>query len=353
VRPAQLPADLPTFAGRESELSQLSGMLSPGGESPGTISICAIDGMPGIGKTTFAIHWAHRIADHFADGQLYLNLRGFDSSDSATAPTDALRALMYSLGVPAGQTPDSLDACAGMYRSVLARKRVLIVLDNARNVEQIRPLLPASQGCLVIATSRNSLAGLVMTEGALRLTLSLPTLCAAREALERRLGANRVAAEPEAMEEIIHLCGRLPLALAIVCARATAHPGFTLASIAADLRRRQDRLDTFGTAGVAADVRTVFSWSYRRLSPQACRLLRLLSLQPAADITATAGASLLDAPPEEANMLIAELTSASLLTEDQPGRYSWHSLIRAYATELSGRICHPGPHGSGWAGARW
>jgi hypothetical protein len=220
-----------------------------------------------------------------------------------------------------------------MYRSVLAKQRVLIVFDNARDVRQVRPLLPGSPGCLVITTSRNPLTGLAMTDGARLLRLDLLSLPTAREALERRLGADRIAAEPDAVEEIIRLCGRLPLALAIVAARA-AHPRVTLAAIAADLRRTQGRLDGFDAAGVAADARTVFSWSYRQLSPQACRLFRLLSLQPTADITAAASASLLGVPPDGAGRLIAELTSTALLTEHQPGRYSFHDLIRAYAREL-------------------
>jgi DNA-binding SARP family transcriptional activator len=334
VPPAQLPADLPTFAGREAELRQVSRMLSPDSESP-LVAICAIDGMAGIGKTTFAIHWAHRVAEHFEDGQLYLNLHGFDSSASPMPPADALGTLLCSLGLPARYIPHDLDARAGMYRSVLAGKHVLIVLDNARDVEQIRPLLPGSPVCLVIATSRTPLAGLAMTEGVRLLTLELPSRLTARETLERRLGVDRIAAEPEAVEEIIQVCGRLPLALATVAARATAHPGFTLASIATDLRRTRGGLDAFGTAGVAADVRTAFSWSYRHLTPQACRLFRLLSLQPAADITVAASASLLGAAPETANNLMAELTSTALITEHQPGRYALHGLTRAYAAELS------------------
>ena len=309
-------------------------MLSPDSESP-LVAICAIDGLAGIGKTTFAIHWAHRVAKHFADGQLYLNLHGFDASASAMTPADALGTLLYSLGLPAGHIPDDLDARAGLYRSVLAGRRVLLVLDNARDVEQVRPLLPGSPGCLVIATSRNPLAGLAMTEGARLLTLKLPSVATARQTLERRLGADRIAAEPEAAEQIIQLCGRLPLALAIVAARATAHPDFTLASIATDLRRTQGRLDAFSTAGVTADARTVFSWSYHHLSPQACRLFRLLSLQPATDITIAAAASLLGTPPEEASQLMPELTSTALITQHQPGRYAFHELTRAYATELS------------------
>ena len=217
-------------------------------------------------------HWAHPVAKHFDDGQLYLNLHGFDSSASAMTPADALGALLYSLGPPAGHVPGDLDAQADLYRSVLAAKHVLIVLENARDAGQVRPLLSGSPGCLVIATSRNPRAGLAMTEGARLLTLKLPSVLTARETLERRLGADRVAAEPAAAEEIIQLCGRLPLALAIVAARAAAHSDFTLASIVTDLRRTWGRLDVFGTAGVAVDARTVFSWSYRHLTPHACHL---------------------------------------------------------------------------------
>ena len=333
VPPAQLPADLPTFAGREPELLRVSKMLSPGGESP-LVAICAIDGMAGIGKTTFAIHWAHHVAKHFEDGQLYLNLHGFDASASPVTPAEALGALLYSLGLPAEHIPGDLDTKASMYRSVLAGKHVLILLDNARDVEQVRPLLPGSPGCLVIATSRNPLAGLAMTEGAWLLTLKLPSVLTARETLERRLGVDRVAAEPAPVEEIIQLSGRLPLALAIVAARAAAHPDFTLASIATDLRRTRGRLDAFGIAGVAADARTVFSWSYHHLTPQACRLFRLLSLHPATAITVAASASLLGDAPETASRLMAELTSTALITEHQPGRYAFHELTRAYAAEL-------------------
>ena len=332
VPPAQLPADLSSFAGREAELEQVAQVLGADGGCP-TVAICVIDGMAGIGKTTFAIHWAHRAARHFGDGQLYLDLRGFDSSGTATAPEDALYALLCSLGVPAAQVPDGLDARAGMYRSVLAGRRVLIVLDNARDVRQVRPLLPGTAGCLVIATSRNPLTGLAMTDGARLLTLKLPSVSTARETLELRLGADRVAAEPESVAEIIRLCGQLPLALAIVAARA-AHPGFTLGSIAAELQRTRSRLDALGPSGLAADARTVFSWSYDHLSPRACCLFRLLSLHPAADITVAASASLLGVPPDEANRLMAELANTSLLTEYRPGRYCCHDLIRAYASEL-------------------
>ncbi|GAA4620388.1 hypothetical protein GCM10023196_004170 [Actinoallomurus vinaceus] len=337
VPPAQLPADLPVFVGREEELSFLSEALGPGGEPPGA-GVCAIAGMPGIGKTTFAVHWAHLVAKHFADGQMFLDLRGFDASASPTTPADALRALLCSLGIATELLPDSLDALVAMHRSLLADKRVLIVLDNAHDVEQIRPLLPGSPGSLVVATSRNPLTGLAVAQGAQLLTLDLFPPATAKEVLRRRLGAARVAAEPEAVEQIIRLSGRLPLALALLSARAVAHPDFPLASIADDLRRtrgRRGHLDVFGAAGGAADARSVFSWSYRRLSPPARRMFRLLSLRPGPDVTAAAAAGLLDVQPEEASRLIAELTGTSLFAEDRPGRYFCHPLVSAYAGELS------------------
>ena len=185
----------------------------------------------------------------------------------------------------------------------------------------------------MIATSRNPLTGLAMTDGARLVTLNLPSVSTARETLERRLGADRIAAEPGAVEEIIRLCGQLPLALAIVSARA-AHPGFTLDSVAAELQRTQSRLDALGPAGVAADARTVFSWSYHHLSPQACRLSGSCHCTRRPTSPRAASASLLGAPPDEANRLMAELTNTSLLTEYRPGRYSFHDLIRAYAAEL-------------------
>ena len=335
VPPAQLPADLPTFADCEAELAQPPEALSPAVGLPAAVAVCAITGMAGIGKTAFAVHWAHRLAGRFGDGQLYINLRGFDPGDPPVAPADALATLLCSLGVPAGGIPDGLDARTGMYRSILAGQRVLIVLDNARDGQQVRPLLPGSPGCLVMVTSRNPLAGLVMTEGARLVTLKLPTAEVARDALKRRLGRDRVAAEPAAVTDIIELCGRLPLALAAVSARAAAHPGFTLASVAADLRRTRWRLDAFAAAGMAADPRSVFSWSYRQLSPRAGRLFRLLPAQPAADITPAASARLLGVSPAEANRLVVELTNAGLLTEHRPGRYLFHDLVRAYAAELS------------------
>ena len=216
--PRQLPAATCGFAGRSIELQRLTALLD-NMASVGTMVISAVDGMPGIGKTALAVHWAHQVADRFPDGQLYVNLRGFDPGGLPVPAVEAIRGFLDAFGIPAEQIPQSLDAQASLYRSRLARRRVLVVLDNARDVEQVRPLLPGSPGCLVLITSRNQLTGLI-AEGAHPLTLNLPSNAEAQQLLERRLGSDRLAAEPMSARSIIDLCGRLPLALSIVAARA-------------------------------------------------------------------------------------------------------------------------------------
>jgi tetratricopeptide (TPR) repeat protein len=237
--------------------------------------------------------------------------------------------------VPAARIPDGLEAQAGLYRSLLAGRRVLVVLDNALDAEQVRPLLPGSPGCLAVVTSRRHLTGLVAAEGAHPLTLDLLTADGARDLLTRRLGANRVASELEAADDIIAGCARLPLALAIAAARAATHPGFPLAVIAAELREASRALDPFDGGDLAIDVRAVFSWSYRTLSPDAARLFRLLGLHRGPDVAIPAVASLAAIGVRRARALLSELTGAHLLTEHRPGRYAFHDLLRAYAGELA------------------
>lgn len=334
VFPAQLPADLQAFAGRESELSFLSEIHEAAAQSPCSVAICVIGGMPGVGKSAVAVHWAHRVADRFADGQLFLDLRGFDAGGRPTAPSEALRLLLTSLGTPQDSIPDSLDARAAMYRSILSGKRVLVVLDNARDTEQVRPLLPGSPGCLVLATSRDPLSGLAVAPGARLLTLEPPSRHEAWDILQRRLGRARLDAESAAVQEIITLCDRLPLALACVSVRAVARPAFPLAAIVEELRRTPGRLDMLAVAGGAADPREAFFWSYRYLSPQARRLFRAVSSRRAV-VTCPIAARWLGIQPEQALRLITELTNVSLLTEYQPGCYQPHVLVQAYAAELS------------------
>jgi DNA-binding SARP family transcriptional activator len=333
-RPAQLPADLASFAGRRGELIRLHSLLE-GSKSATGLVVAAIDGMAGVGKTALAVHWAHQVADRFPDGQLYANLRGFDAAKDASAAGEVLRGFLDALGVPPQRVPADVDAQASMYRSILSGRRMLVLLDNARDMEQVRPLLPGSPGCVVVVTSRNRMPGLIAAHDAR--TVSLDAFCAeeARQALALRLGPERTAAEPEAVEEIIDRCAGLPLAMAVVAARATLYPNLPLAEIASELRDARRRLDTLSIDGATADVRAVLSWSYRLLSEPARRLFRLLSVHGGPDFSRNAVASLAGVPRAGARRLITELTGARLLTESRPGRFTAHDLTQVYAAELS------------------
>jgi tetratricopeptide (TPR) repeat protein len=334
--PARLPADLPTFVGRSGELARAATLLPADAEPPETVVVGAITGMAGIGKTTLAVHWAHRVAGRFPDGQVYLDLRGFDPAGPVMEPVEAIRTVLSALDVPASAVPSGIDAQAAYYRSLLAQRRVLILLDNARDTEQIRPLLPGAPGCLVIVTSRNRLSGLVAREGAHAVSLDLLSGNEAHDFLARRLGRSRLAAEPRAAREIVGHCAGLPLALAIVSARAESGPEVPLAEFAAELRASRGSLDAFGGCGDTIGTRTIFSWSYRALSADAARMFRLLSLHPGPDLATAAAASLAAMTPRLAQRSLAELTRAHLLTERRRGRFSCHELLRAYAAELTG-----------------
>jgi len=334
--PRQLPAAPRSFVGRHAEvivLSRLAEQAGAPGGSPGTVVISAIDGMAGVGKTALALHWAHQVADQFPDGQLYCDLRGFDPSGTPVPPQEAIRGFLGAFQVPPEQVPASLANAAGLYRSLVAGQKMLIVLDNARDADQVRPLLPASLGCLVVVTSRRQLAGLAAVEGARLLNLDVLTAAEARELLTRRLGPERAAAEPHAVDELAVLCGRLPLALAITAARAATQPDHPLSTLAAELRGEQGRLDALDTADPNATVRAVFSWSHRQLDVPAAQLFRMLGLHPGPDVTIPAAAGLTGTRQDAARRALRELTAANLLTERLPGRYALHDLLRAYAAE--------------------
>ncbi|MFE6946581.1 AfsR/SARP family transcriptional regulator [Streptomyces chartreusis] len=334
TKPGQLPADLPSFAGRFSELVHINSLL-PNGEPPSSMAVCVIAGMAGVGKTTLAVHWAHQVSHLFPDGQLYINLRGFEPSKGVTDPSVAVGTLLDALGVPTHRVPADLDAQAALYRSLLEGRRLLIVLDNARDSEQVRPLLPGTPGCLVIITSRNQLSGLVATYGAQPLPLGLLPAQEAREVLRTRLGAARLDAEPAAVNDIIDSCARLPLALAIVAARAAVHPDFSLAAIAEDLRESQGSLDAFNDTDPSTDVRAVFSWSYQVLSAEAARLFRMIGMCSGFDLTPAVAATLCGLPAKDTRGLLQDLVHAHLLMERAPNRYSLHDLLRSYAAELT------------------
>jgi len=330
--PAQLPPDLRGFVGRSDDLRRLDEILDDAQTQP-SATVCVITGTAGVGKTSLAVHWAHRIRDSFPDGQLYVNLRGFDPDGVAMAPAEAIHRFLDALGVPPERVPTDLDAQASLYRSELDGRRMLILLDNARNSSQVRPLLPGTANALTIVTSRSQMSSLVAVNAAQPLALAEFTGDEARQLLAHRLGPGRVAAEPAAVERIVTRCARLPLALTIAATRA-ARPGLSLAGVAADLAD-DDRLDVLSAGDPVSEVRTAFSWSYDALTPAAAELFRLLALHPDADMSVPAAASLAGAPRPRAHSLLAELTRAGLLTEQPAGRYTFHDLLRVYAAGLS------------------
>jgi DNA-binding SARP family transcriptional activator len=331
--PAQLPQDPAGFVGRTTHLRQLDALLT-NGPAATTAMIGVITGTAGVGKTTLAVHWAHRVRNRFPDGQLYLNLHGFDAV-GRTSQAEAVRTLLEMLRVPTDQIPTTLEAQSGLYRSILAGRQMLIVLDNAHDADQVRPLLPGVSSSMVLITSRDEFTSLVAIEGAHPLPLDLLSAQDARELLICRLGAARVAAEPDMVDDIIAGCARLPLALAIAAARAATHPELSLGTLAGEPREPGSGLDAFDGGDQVTRVRTVFSWSYRTLTPEAARLFRLLGLHPGPDIAAPAAASLAGCPPGQVRQLLTELSRAHMVTGNPHGRYTFHDLLRAYATELA------------------
>jgi DNA-binding SARP family transcriptional activator/tetratricopeptide (TPR) repeat protein len=335
VVPRQLPAAAVYFAGRAAELKALDELVGQAANTDGRGVVWLIAGTAGVGKTTLAVHWAHRVADRFPDGQLYVNLRSFGPDGRPVTAGEAIRGMLRTMQVPSAHIPESLDAQAALYRSMLAGQRILVLLDNAGDADQVRPLLPASPGCLVLVTSRRQLTGLVASEGARLLSLDVLSEADACELLVGRLGAQRVMAEPEAATELAGLCAGLPLALSIAAARAAARLGLPLAELAAELRSDEGRLDALGTEDASSSVREVLFWSCRQLSDLAARMFRLLGLHPGLDISAPAAASLAGITVPQARRALAELTGAHLVAEAAPGRFGFHDLLRAYASELA------------------
>jgi DNA-binding SARP family transcriptional activator len=340
--PRQLPAAVAHFTGRQDELKALTLQLDRSADTSESVTIWAIVGTAGIGKTALALRWAHRVAARFPDGQLYANLRGFGPGVPAPAG-EVISGFLGALGVPPAEVPAQLEAQAALYRSILAGRSMLVVLDNARDAEQVRPLLPGSPACVVLVTSRNHLTGLVVAEGAYPLSLDLLTDADAADLLARRLGSARLSAEPEAARKLVGLCARLPLALAVVGGRAASHPEVPLGSIVAELRTA--RLDALATGEAATDLRAVLSWSYGRLSDPAAAMFRRLATAPGTDITAASAARLADLDLRQARASLAELARAHVVEEQAPGRFTINDLLRAYALERASADGAPGPGG--------
>jgi DNA-binding SARP family transcriptional activator len=328
--PAHLPADAPGFAGRRDELRALHGMLDPDSGSP---PILIISGTAGVGKTALAIRFGREVAKRFPDGQLYLNLRGFDPSLAPVEPAAALRFILDAIGVPPRSIPSDTEGRSALFRSVADGKRMLIVLDNAADAMQVRPMLPGSAYCLVVVTSRSDLAGLVAADGAMPVSLDVLDDGEARELLVRRLGGERVLAEPEAADQIIAACARLPLALSIAVGRAASRPALALEDLGAELQQARNSLDALEVGDAVTDVRAVISWSYDRLSGSAAEMFRLLGVHPGPDISLSAAASLAALPRPEAGAALRELVRTHMVAEREHGRYTFHDLLRAYAAE--------------------
>jgi DNA-binding SARP family transcriptional activator len=336
--PRQLPAPVRGFTGRAAELDKLSRLLDDASpEPPGPVLISAIDGTAGVGKTALAVHWAHQVAVRFPDGQLYVNLRGYDPGQPVRA-SDALAGFLRALGVPGQDVPADDDERAARYRTLLAGRRLLVVLDNASDVEQVRLLLPGSPGCVAVVTSRDSLTGLVVREGAQRLDLGLLPPAEAVGLLRALIGG-RVDDDRAAAEALAERCCRLPLALRLAGELAVARSAASLNDLAdelADQQRRLDLLDADGDPRTA--VRAVFSWSYQQLDTAAARAFRLLGLHPGPDCDVYAVAALTGGSLPQARALLGRLLRANLVQEAGSGRVAMHDLLRAYAAGLAGRF---------------
>ncbi|GIF17135.1 helix-turn-helix domain-containing protein [Actinoplanes teichomyceticus] len=324
VVPRQLPAASPAHVGRRAALAALDQLLV----TPCRLAV--VQGPAGIGKSTLALHWAHRVASRFPDGQLYLDLQGYGPAPAPLGVADALCRLLDGFGVPAARIPADTDARAALLRSVTADRSFLLVLDNARDADQVRPLLPGAPGAVTVVTSRADHAGLVTTAAARLVPLGLFHERDAIDLLTHHLGAERVAAEPAAVSAIIGRCARLPLALAIIAGRGAARADFPLS----ELTGGPSVLDELTGDDVGADFRTVISWSYRLLSTSAARLFRLLGAAPGRDIGPAAAASLAGTPVRATRRDLRELTAAHLAHEHRSGRYQVHALLRSYAVEL-------------------
>lgn len=328
VVPQQLPADLAGFTGRADGIKALDGLL----EESGSPTVLALHGGGGIGKTTLAVHWAHRVKERFPDGQLFVDLRGYGPG-SPTAPAEALDGLLRGLGISGAQIPEGVDPRSALLRSTLADRRVLIILDNARDAEQVRPLLPGAGGPAVVVTSRSQLRGLATREGAKRIAVETLSGHESVTLLRDRLSDHEVL--DDVLVELAELCGHLPLALAIAAERAGRSKDGALDELFGELRAERDRLDALDSGeDASSNLRSVFSWSYNALDPDTARMFRLIGLHPVNQFSGTAAAALAGSPLPQARKLLDRLVEANLLQADGDGRYAVHDLVRDYANEL-------------------
>ncbi len=334
--PRQLPRAKGRFVGREGVLVELTALSRSPTSAAAMITV--ITGQGGIGKTTLALHWSHAMIEDFPDGQLYVDLLGFAASGQIRTVGEVVRGFLVGLGIPDAEIPSATDDQLALFRTVTRDRQLLLLLDNARNVDQVRPLLPSGPGCGVLITSRDQLAGLVATDGAQLIPLGLFDDDECRDLLAGHIGAERIANDQAGLSKIVETCGRLPLALSIAAARVAGRPQLTLAGAVESLFDPQRGLDALDAGDAAGDVRQVFSWSYSTLEPDEARLFRLLSVHPGPDLSAAAAASLAAIESPTALRLLDRLITANLIMEQLPGRYQLHDLVRQYALELCDSI---------------
>jgi hypothetical protein len=326
----QLPLAVDNFVGRAEELAELGRIF--GHKRPGLIA--AVTGPAGVGKTALAVHWAHSASENFPDGQLYVDLRGFDP-ESPLQPGQALAGFLRAIGVPGPEIPRDLAERAALYRSLLSGRRMLIVLDNARDVEQVRSLLPGAPACAVLVTSRDSLTGLVAGHGGHRVQLDLLPSGDATELL-RALVGTQVDTAPGAAAALVEHCAGLPLALRIAAELLWQWPGNSLAELTAELTPGRSPLDLLDAGDdVRTSIRAVFSWSSSRLPGEAAQAFRLLGLHPGVDLQVDALAALTGTASPQARHTVGVLVRANLIQHGGRGRYGMHPLLRTYAGELA------------------
>ncbi len=343
--PRQLPAGVGHFTGRENEIKLLDELLDSPARSGGAVVVTAVRGMAGVGKTALAVHWARTVADRFPDGQLYVNLRGFDPDGTPVTAQDVIGWFLAALGVPGAAIPAEPEAREGLYSSVLASRRILLVLDNARDAAQVRPLLAGGPSCFALVTSRSTMVALAATQGARLIGLDQFGVAESTGLLAARLGEERIARETSAVGRLVRQCAGLPLALAMVAAQAADLPSLPLSVLADGLEAESSRLDILDDGDPMTSIRSVFSWSLRHLSRSASRMFALLGVHSGPDISLFAAASTAALPVPAARAALRELAAASLIAEHQPGRYLMHDLLRAYAAEHAAtaygeELCH-------------
>ncbi|WDZ86322.1 tetratricopeptide repeat protein [Micromonospora cathayae] len=334
VVPAQLPPDVPAFTGRADELRQLDAVLDGTAVQPTAVAISAVCGTAGVGKTALAVHWAHRVRHRFPDGQLYVNLRGYDP-EQPTSAADALTRFLRALAVPGTDIPVDVEERAAYYRTRMSERRILVLLDNAATVEQVRPLLPGTPLCAVVITSRDSLAALVAAHGAQRVSLRLLPSGEAM-ALLRRLVGPRIEAEPDAALTLMRLCAQLPLALRVAAELAVSRATSPLSELVDELADQQQRLDLLDAGGdPRAAVTAVFSWSLQHLPPDATRTFRLLGLHPGPDFDGHVTAALTASSLTQSRRTLDLLARAHLVTMVRTDRFEMHDLLHVYAIQLA------------------